>query len=259
MIHDLKPAVWFGMSTYGLHLASNAEVLGIDLAASSVTKLVCAAEPLSAAKREKLERSWGAEVFDSFGMTECGLMGVESPAHDGLVFWSDLFHVEVVDPDTMMPVPEGEVGLMINTPMWTNNATPFLRWNSADLVSVHYPEVTDDPYSVFPRLVHVRRTAGFFKVRGVNINHSEFEDMMFANVTVNDFKCEIVTDKDLDILRVSIEVKRGADTGEVASSVGTEIKRVFEVTPDVVVLETGSLAREFEAAVKAPRFADKRA
>src|SRR5436853_261695 len=70
LIGELKPTVWIGMASYGLHLANLAEVRGIDLSRSTVKKLLVAAEPLSPVKREKLERAWGAEVFDHFGMTE---------------------------------------------------------------------------------------------------------------------------------------------------------------------------------------------
>jgi len=70
LIRELKPTIWAGMASYGIHLANLAEAQGIDLAASSVRKIIVAAEPLSPAKRQKLERSWGAEVSDQFGMTE---------------------------------------------------------------------------------------------------------------------------------------------------------------------------------------------
>ncbi|HEY6702833.1 MAG TPA: hypothetical protein VI010_01940, partial [Xanthobacteraceae bacterium] len=64
LIQTLRPTVFIGMSSFALHLANLAEAKGIDLATSSVKKLVCSAETLSAAKREKLARFWGAEVFD---------------------------------------------------------------------------------------------------------------------------------------------------------------------------------------------------
>ena len=83
LIQKLKPTVWMGMSSYGLHLANLAEAEGIDLAGSSVRKILCTAEPLSEAKRTKLARAWGAEVYDAFGMTECTMMGAESEARDG--------------------------------------------------------------------------------------------------------------------------------------------------------------------------------
>ncbi|MCP3975526.1 MAG: phenylacetate--CoA ligase, partial [bacterium] len=83
LIHDLKPTVWMGMSSYCLHLANLAEAQGIDLVNSSVEKIISSAEPLSDAKRKKIERMWGAEVYDGFGMTECCLMGIEDDDHHG--------------------------------------------------------------------------------------------------------------------------------------------------------------------------------
>ena len=64
------------------------------------------------AKRGKIEQAWGAKVRDSFGMTEAGLMGVESSAGDGFHIWTDLFHVEVVDEATGLAVAQGEPGLL---------------------------------------------------------------------------------------------------------------------------------------------------
>jgi phenylacetate-CoA ligase len=92
----------------------------------------------------------------------------------------------------------------------------------------------------------------------VNLNHSEFEDFMFRVPEVSDFKCEAVGTGGLDQLRVSIEVKRGTASPAVAAALAEAVKRAFEVTPEIVVLETGTLAREFESSVKAPRFADRR-
>ena len=258
LIQRLRPTVWMGMSSYGLHLANLAEAAGVDLAASTVETVICTAEPLSDAKREKLGRAWGARVRDAFGMTEAGMMGAEDDQLGGFRIWTDMYFVEVVDPETHAPVPEGEVGALVVTPLWTNTVTPFLRWMSGDLVTRREADDGTGPFSVFPLVKHAHRTTGFFKVRGVNVNHSEFEDFMFRVPEVNDFKCEAVSTGDLDQLRVSIEVKRGADAVAVAAALARAVKQSFEVTPEVVVLETGTLAREFETSVKAPRFADRR-
>ena len=76
LIKTLKPTVWLGMASYGLQLAALAERDGFNLANWSVKTLLCAAEPLSAPKREKLQRLWGAEVYDQFGCTEGGRPGL---------------------------------------------------------------------------------------------------------------------------------------------------------------------------------------
>lgn len=258
LIRRNRPTIWLGMSSYGLHLANLAEAQGIDLAGGPVRLVMCSAEPVSEAKRAKIERMWGATLYDNFGMTEAGMMGGESEAHDGFHIWTDMYVIEVVDASSGEPVAEGEEGTLVVTPLWTNNATTFVRWNSGDIVSYHERGATSGPFSVFPVIRHAHRTAGFFKVRGINLNHSEFEDFIFRDQAVVDFKAEAVAEGDLDILRVSIEVGEGADADAVAARLGAATKATFEVTPEVVVLERGTLAREFEASVKAPRFVDRR-
>ena len=258
LVRAMRPNLWLGMSSYGIHLANLAEAAGIDLAGSSVRTVMCTAEPLSDTKRAKIARMWGANVVDTFGMTEAGMMGCESEAGDGLHIWTDLFFIEVLDPDTLKPVAEGETGTLVVTPLRTNNATPFVRWNSGDVVTWRAAGKSGGRFGVFPVIRHAHRTTGFFKVRGININHADFEDFMFASREVNDFKCELVTEADREILRVSFEVARGAEPGPVRSTLEITIRDVFGVTPDLVVLDGGALAREAESAVKMPRFVDRR-
>jgi len=258
LIQQLKPTIWMGMPSYGLHLANLAEAQGIDLAESSVRKVLVGAEALSNAKREKLERMWGAEVNDLFGMTEIGILGSDASAHEGFHIWTDQAVFEVVDEATGLPVADGQPGLMVITPLWLNNATPFLRWSSGDIVSIQPATGNSGPFSVFPVMRHAHRTAGFFKFRGVNINHAEFEDFIFRQVEVNDFKVELRTEQDREVLKLMIEIKRGTDAAAAAAAVVEKVRAQFEVRPAAEVLPTGTLAKEFESAVKAPRFVDRR-
>jgi len=258
LIDEMKPTVWMGMSSYGIHLANLAEAQGIDLSKSSVKTIICSAEAISATKREKIERMWGATLYDTFGMTECGLMGGEGTEHDGFVLWSDMFHFEVLDPDTLEPVPEGEVGMLVTTPLWTNHGTPFIRWSAGDLVTHRTEHGNAGPWQVFPVVKHAHRTAGFFKVRGINITHADFEDFMFAIPQVKDFMLEVVPEGDRDELRVSIEVVQDADERALAGELDKRIKEVFELAARIEVLATGTLGAAFEKSIKAPRFVDRR-
>jgi len=254
LIDHLKPTVWLGMASYGLHLANLAEARGFDLAGSTVKKLIVAAEPLSPVKRQKLERAWGAEVFDHFGMTEAAWVAGEGLGHHGLHVWADQYYLEVVDEKTGEPLPEGEVGSLVVTPLWNNCMTPFLRWSSGDLVSLSNKESpVDYPWSVFPILKHARRTVGFFKVRGVNINHADLEDTLFRDPQVVDFRAEVANEGDHDILHLFVEMRNEGKAGVIEA-----VRKVFQVTPQVSLLPRGTIARDFEAAVKAPRFVDKR-
>ena len=264
LIDRLKPTIWMGMSSYGLHLANLAEARGLDLAASSVQTILCSAEPLSDAKRQKLARQWGAQVRDTFGMTEAGMMGAEDANGGGFRIWTDMFLIEVLDPDSNEPVAEGEIGCLVVTPLWTNNVTPFLRWSSGDLVTWRQGNEQGNEkaegngaFSVFPLVKHAHRTTGFFKVRGINLNHAEFEDFMFRNEGIADFKAELTSARDLDALVLSIELRRGVPPAA-AEALRSSVRDTFGLTPEVAVLESGTLAKEFEASVKTPRFVDRR-
>ncbi len=260
LIQALEPTVLIAMPSFALHLANLADASGIDLARASVRKIICSAETLSEAKREKLARMWRAEVYDVFGMSEAGLMGAEGEAHDGIHIWTDLFYIEVVDPATGRQLREGEVGTFCVTPLFTGHATPFLRWNSGDIVSWIDKGASSGVYSeLFPMIRHARRTTGFFKIRGVNVNHAEFEDFMFRIPEVSDFQGVLVTGADaLEMFRIRMEVKRGSDAAAVIGKVRRAVKTTFEVTPEIDVLDLGTLAKAFESSIKAPRFVDAR-
>ena len=255
LIDHLKPTCWIGMASYGLHLANLAEAKNLDLASSSVKKIIVAAEPLSPVKRKKLEDAWGAEVFDHFGMTEGALVSGEALGHHGLHVFADMFFTEVVDEKTGEPLADGEVGSLVVTPLWSNSMTPFLRWSSGDLVSVEWTSPTpgNQPWSIYPVMRHARRTVGFFKVRGVNINHADLEDALFRDAEVVDFRAEVVNEGDHDVLRLFVEMRK-----EDKARINETVRRTFQVSPQITLLPRGTIAREFEAAVKAPRFVDKR-
>ena len=254
LIAHLKPTIWLGMASYGLHLANLAEAKNYDLASSSVEKIIVAAEPLSPVKRKKLESAWGAQVFDHFGMTEAAFVAGEGVSQQGMHVWADQFFVEVVDEKTAEPLPEGQVGSLVVTPLWNNTMTPFLRWSSGDLVSLERNRSPDkNPWSVFPLLRHARRTVGFFKVRGININHAELEDALFRDPDVVDFRAEVVNEGDNDLLRIFVESRSGQ-----AAHIAGAVRKTFQIAPEITLLARGTIAREFEAAVKPPRFVDRR-
>ena len=258
LIKLLRPSIWLGMSSYAIHLANMADASGIDLSRYGVGLVMCSAEAISAKKREKISRMWGARVHDNFGMTEAGMMGSESRARDGFHIWTDMYAIEVVDLDSGEPVPEGEPGGLVVTPLWSNNATPFLRWSSGDIVTYREEGGADGPLSVFPVIQHAHRTVGFFKIRGVNIDHQEFEDFLFSYEDLIDFKLELVTRDDAEILQVSIEVSGRRDPQQFAARIAGDTRDTFQIKPEIIVLERGTLAREFESALNAPRFTDRR-
>jgi phenylacetate-CoA ligase len=81
---------------------------------------------------------------------------------------------------------------------------------------------------------------------------------MFRHLEIGDFRAEAVNEGDNDVLRLCIEVKKGVEQQALAKLIAAKVKETFELAPQVVVLETGTLAKEFEANVKAARFVDRR-
>ena len=169
LIDHLKPSLWIGMASYGLHLANLAEAKGFDLKASTVKKIIVAAEPLSPVKREKLE-------------TRLGRRGVRPLRHDRRRVrlrrgarppWPARlrrqFFAEVVDEKSGEPLAEGEVGSLVVTPLWSNRMTPFLRWSSGDLVSISSKGAGDGPWSVYP--MHAPRAAHGRLLQGARRQH----------------------------------------------------------------------------------------
>ena len=258
LIDTLRPTAVAGMASYLLQLGQNAERAGIDLASSTVTKLLTAAEPVSLGKRERLERIWGVRLFDQFGCTEGTAMASESECHDGMHIWTDMYEIEVVDETTHEPVAEGEMGLLVFTPLWNNTITPFLRWDSGDYVRYVERGRTEGRFSVFPMIRHAARTAGFFKVRGININQADIEDFLYRQDGVSDFKVEAVETETLDSLVVSVELAQGHEPVSVGEALSAAIKRTFELTPEVTIIEPGTLEREFVGQIKQNRFVDRR-
>ena len=186
------------------------------------------------------------------------MMGAEDVPGLGFRIWTDLYFVEVLDPTSLEPAKEGEIGTLVVTALRSNNITPFLRWSSGDLVTYSEADDGKGPFSVFPRLKHAHRTAGFFKIRGVNLGHQDLEDFIFRYPEIGDFRAEAVNEGGNDLLRLAIEVKKGVEQERLVKTLAAKVKETFELAPQIVVLETGTLAKEFEANVKAARFVDRR-
>ena len=209
-----------------------------------------------------MEANFGPAFWPAGGLA-AALWPVIGAAMVGSLFSMDAWNnvgfagSELKDAKRDLPIAMA-AGTLIVTALWSNNVTPFLRWSSGDLVT--YSEADDGagPYSVFPRLKHAHRTSGFFKVRGINLGHQDLEDFMFRHLEIGDFRAEALNEGGNDFLRLSIEVRLGADGAGVGRALSAQLREKFELLPQVVVLETGTLAKEFEANVKAARFIDRR-
>ena len=104
---------------------------------TSLRTLVIGAEPHSEDTRKRIEDMLGVKAYNSFGMSEmCGPgVAFECKEQNGLHIWEDYYIVEIIDPDTLEPVPEGEVGELVLTTL-NREAMPLLRYRTRDLTRI---------------------------------------------------------------------------------------------------------------------------
>lgn len=252
LIHELGVTVWSGMASFGLHLAHLAEAAGRSLAESRVRVLVTTAEPLSHSKRELLAKLWGARVVDVFGLSEITLFGAECGRRPGHHIWCKNVFCEVLDPDTLRPAPRGAVGVLCVSAISPSEATPFLRWLSGDLVRLEQGCECSEKDE--PRLVHSGRTTDFFKVKGVNLNHAEFEEALYRVPDLRDYQVLVTAG---DRLQLRLECVDGSHA-QVREAVDRLLAEQFGLRGDIAYVERGTIAKEDEKQVKARRFIDQR-
>ena len=131
---EVKATGLLNTPTYGLHMAETASKMGIVPADIGIERMLCAGEPLPQATRRRLEKIWGAEVYDHIGGTEpCAWAGM-CQARKSLHIMEPFFLVEILDMETLTrEVGEGELGVAVVTPLG-RHSFPLIRFNTNDIV-----------------------------------------------------------------------------------------------------------------------------
>ncbi|MFG6447796.1 phenylacetate--CoA ligase family protein [Roseateles sp. BYS180W] len=136
ILRDARVTALVCSGTRALHLAEVAQAQGLNPAQDlGLRKLLCAGEGASAAKRELLERTWNARVYPMYGMTETNTLAMCCPAQQLHLMQSRHFF-EVLDPDSGLPVGEGQAGELVVSTL-AARALPLLRYRTGDLVRLH--------------------------------------------------------------------------------------------------------------------------
>ncbi len=206
------------------------------------------AEPHTEETRRKIEDIYGIKVYNSYGLSEmCGPgVAFECPRQSGLHLWEDHFLMEIIDPDTGKPLPEGEWGELVLTSL-TRTATPLIRYRTRDLTRII-------PGACACGRTHRRidrikgRSDDMLIINGVNIFPMQIEKTLMSIPAIgNEYLIEIHEQDYMDKLHVSVELKRDAFQGTLSelealqAHVSDELKHELGVTPAVKLLESGSL------------------
>lgn len=196
------------LPSYALRLYGVFEEVGIDPKKDTKLKIAfIGAEPHTEAMRKRIEDAYGIDAYNSYGLSEMNGPGVafECKQKDGMHVWEDNFLVEVIDPNTLEPIPDGEEGELVFTTLM-REGMPIIRYRSRDLAAV-YSEPC--PCGRFHRRISriKGRTDDMLIVKGVNIFPMQIEKALMAIPQVgNNYQIILERERFLDKLTVRVEV-----------------------------------------------------
>ena len=116
-INDFKTTALHAIPSYAIRLAEVFQEEGLDPTESTLKTLIIGAEPHTDEQRKKIEKMLDVKAYNCFGMTEMNGPGVafECPYQEGMHIWEDCYLVEIIDPETGEPMPDGEIGELVLT------------------------------------------------------------------------------------------------------------------------------------------------
>ena len=134
LMRDFQVNVAHIIPSYALYLAQSLEAEGLKPSDLHLERLVVGAEPHSEEARQRIQEMLGVKAYNSFGLSEMNGPGVafECQEQNGLHVWEDAYLVEIVNPDTGEPVPDGEYGELVMSTL-TRKGMPILRYRTRDL------------------------------------------------------------------------------------------------------------------------------
>ena len=244
MMQDLKSTVLCATSSYALLLAE--EIAERNLRDKVyLRKGVIGSERWGDKMRHRIADELGVEIYDIYGLTEVygpGI-GISCDEHHGMHIWDDYVYVEVIDPDTGAPVPDGEVGELVLTTLRKQGA-PLIRYRTHDLTRIlpgqcacglHHPRID----------TLVGRTDDMFKVKGCNIFPAQVEEIIsITDGASSEYQVMIEHIMGKDVLTVLFETPLEGEAKERAEQ---ELAMIFKAkcgcTPDAKGVPMGELPR----------------
>ncbi len=262
-ITDFGTTAIHAIPSYAIRLAEVFKEQGVDPRSTHLKCLIIGAEPHTEEQRRKIEDLLGVKAYNCFGMSEMSGPGVafECQEQNGLHIWEDSYLFEIVDPETLEPLPDGEVGELVITTL-DREAMPLIRYRTRDLTKVLVGECPCG--RTHRRLDRLKgRSDDMFIVKGVNIFPMQIEKilMQFEQVGTN-YLITIDTVGINDEIIIEVELGNDAFTDdysqlqELSRSMTRALRDEILVTPKIKLVESGSLP---QSEGKAVRVIDKRA
>jgi len=245
---DLQSTVLCCTASMGLLLAEEVKRRGLtDLI--SIRKVIYGSERSSRSMRDKIgSLLGGAELFDITGLTELygPGTGIECPHHDCIHYWADYYLLEIIDPETLQPVEDGEWGEMVVTTL-AKEAVPLIRYRTRDITRILPGPCSCG--SIMPRHSRIMgRTDDMFKFRAVNIYPSHIDKIISSIPGLgSEYQIHLLRDaSERGVMRLVCETGEGAppdDAQSLAALLVKKIKRELLVTPEVELVAYGTLPR----------------
>ena len=218
--------------------------------------LVIGAEPHSEDTRRRIEDMLGVKAYNSFGMSEMMGPGVafECKEQNGMHIWEDYFIVEIVDPDTLEPVPDGEIGELVLTTI-NREAMPLLRYRTRDLTRIIPGDCPCGRHH--KRLDRMQgRSDDMIILKGVNIFPIQIETILMQfKELASDYLITLETLEDNDAMTVEVELSdMFIDDYSALQKLEKEITRRLRdeilITPRVRLVPKGSIPKSEGKAVR---------
>jgi len=257
LLQDFGANVLCATPSYALNIAEVAAGMGVDLRRPSLRIGVFGAEPWSESMRRVIEAQLDIKAIDLYGLSEILGPGVACEcqvAQAGLHGWEDHFLFEVIDPETLAPVPAGESGELVITTL-TKEALPMIRYRTRDITRLSH-----EPCACGRTHVRIMRVTGrnddMLIIRGVNVYPSQVEAVL---VNLPDlaphYQIVLTREGALDAMTVEIELSphvsmTDADRTRKAAEVSHNIKSLVGVTCKIAVKSPGEVPRSQGKAVR---------
>ncbi|MBQ6457635.1 MAG: phenylacetate--CoA ligase [Kiritimatiellae bacterium] len=251
LMKDLGTTAIACTPSYFLHLATTAEAMGVDFRRDTKLKHgIFGAEPWTDEIRRKIEEIAGITAHDIYGLTEIAGPGVAGncPYCHGLHVWEDHFYPEIIDPDTLEVLPDGEQGELVFTTL-DRRGTPMVRYRTRDISRLQTePCPCGRTMRVMDR-VHAR-TDDMLIIHGVNVFPSQIETgLMKVPEIAPHYQIYLESTDTLDLFEIKVEVVPEAfsdnirDLETLRKRVLFAVKTIIGLTPKITLVGPGTLPR----------------